>query len=486
MAGSATQRTALFSRQQVGGAWTIDDYQEHPGDLWFVDSTHARAANAVGMGRDPDHPFATIHYANTQAADNNGDVIYVAPKHAEDIDAAGAITLDKQGMRVIGLGIGDDRPTLTWSDTVSTLAIDDCDILVKNFRFVQGINTIVVMVDVNGDDFTLLEDEFVEAAGLAAVSFVDLDGGGANACDNFKMIRCRAVQHTAGADQVVDIAQIHDGIEIRECVMDVDCVNACIYSGSAHTDCVIAENYLHNRNAGEHAIEFSAAATGFIVNNRLAGDTIGTILDPGSCHCAGNLEVGAINTPGVTTPVGIVDHDANIEGANNANNAFDSSTVAFNGDGSIIERLEYLQQAQEVCVLKADGAQLNGDDPIFTVAGGPVLVTHFFGLVTTVIGANVATMQIQHDVTAPAVTVNLSTAVAIEDDTVGTSYHFTAATPSVLTPTPNGCFDQVPENHWFLPIGTMQAVGSAANTGVIAWYMVYKPLSPASVVTAAA
>jgi len=341
------------------------------------------------------------------------------------------------------------------------------------------------MVDVNGDDFTLEECEFVETA-HEAVSFVDLDGGGANACDNFKMIRCRVIQQAAGADQVVDIAEIQDGTMIVDCVMDVDCENACVYSAAIHTNCLIAGNDLHNRQAGDHAIEFSDAATGFIVDNRLAGDTIGDILDPGSCHCAGNLEVGAINTPGITTPVVIVDNEANILGANSADNDFDSSTVAFDLDGSIIERLEYLQQAQEVCVVKADGAQLNGDDPIFTVAGGPVLVTHFFGLVTTLIGANVATMQIQHDVTTPAGTVNLSTAVAIEDDPAGTSYHFTAATPGVLTPVPAGCFDQVPENHWFLPIGTMQAVGGAANTGTIAWYMVYKPLSPASVVTAAA
>ena len=142
--------------------------------------------------------------------------------------------------------------------------------------------------------------------------------------------------------------------------------------------------------------------------------------------------------------------------------------------------------SNEVHVAKTDGACLNGDDPIFTVSGGPVLVTHFFGLVTTNIGANAATCQIQFDVTEPAGTVNLSTAVAINDDAAGTSYYFTAATPGVLTPVTAGCFDQAPANQWFLPAGTMQATCSAANTGVIAWYMVYIPLSADSVVAAAA
>jgi len=518
MAGSATQRTALFSRQQVGGAWTIDDYQEHPGDLWFVDSTHGRAADTAGLGKDPDHPLATIHFANTQAADNNGDVIYVAPKHSEEIDAAGAITLDKQGLKVIGLGIGDDRPTLTWSDTVSTLAIDDCDILMKNFRFVQGIDAIDVMVDVNGDDITLEECEFVEAAAAQAVSFIDLDGGGANACDNFKMIRCRVIQQTAGADQVVDIAQVQDGVKIIDCVMDVDCENACVYSPAIHTNCVIAGNYLHNRQTGDHAVEFSAAATGFIINNRLAGDTSGDILDPGNCHCAGNIETTAINSPGYPTPVAIVDHEANILGANTADNDFASNLVARNPIGSIIERLEdvsadlsggdgiavfpaaakaddavsmaevlrHADDSVEQCVAKLDGALLTGQDPLFDVAGGPILVTSLVGIVTTPIGGAAETMHIDHTSTTPGGDIPLSTTVAIGGDAAGHSYTFTDVALSVFTPTPAGTIPQLAQVRWLLPIGTLKSDGSAANTGVIAWYMTYKPLSPLCVVTAAA
>jgi len=519
MAGSATQRTALFSRQQVGGAWTIDDYQEHPGDLWFVDSTHTRAVNAVGVGRDPDHPFATMHYANTQAADNNGDVIYVAPKHAETIATAGAITLDKQGLKVIGLGIGDDRPTLTWTDTASTLAIDDCDILMKNFRFVQGIDAIVVMVDVNGDDVTLEDIEWPEAAAAQAVSFVDLDGGGANATDNFTMRRCRVIQTTAGADQVVDIAQVQDGVKILDCVFDVDCENAPVYSPAIHLNCVIAGNVLHNRQTGDHAIEFGAAATGFIVNNRLMGDTSGTILDPGECYCAGNTETTAIDSPGYPTPVAIVDNAGNILGANSADNTFASAAVVRNVDGSIIERLEdvsanlvgaagvatypaaakaadtvsmaevlrHVDDAQEQCIVKADGAVTGAADPLFTITGGPIMVTNLVGIVTTAVSdAGASTCQIIEAVTEPAGNVNLSTAVDIDSDAAGTSYTFTGVALPVLTPTTAGALPLVPAVKWLCPIGTINATTSAAKNGVIAWYLTYFPLAPTSVVVAAA
>ena len=135
---------------------------------------------------------------------------------------------------------------------------------------------------------------------------------------------------------------------------------------------------------------------------------------------------------------------------------------------------------------KSDGAVLAAADNLFTITGGPILVTEFVGIVTTVIGANVSTCQIKEVVTTPSGTVNLSTAVAITDDAAGTSYTFTVATPGVLTPTTAGCLDQVPAIRWLCPIGTINATCSAANTGNIKWYIGYYMLSQYSKVEAAA
>lgn len=135
---------------------------------------------------------------------------------------------------------------------------------------------------------------------------------------------------------------------------------------------------------------------------------------------------------------------------------------------------------------KSDGAVLNGSDDLFTITGGPIMVTEFVGIVTTIIGNNVATCQIQHTTTTPANTTNLSTAVAITSDAAGTSYTFTVDATAVLTPTTNGTLTVVPRIAWLLPIGTIKATCSAANTGVIKWYMKYTMLSQYSRVIAAA
>lgn len=186
-----------------------------------------------------------------------------------------------------------------------------------------------------------------------------------------------------------------------------------------------------------------------------------------------------------------MDNAQNILGINSADNQFSSASVAANEDGSIIERLEYLQGSpiQERCIEKSDGGILNGADPLFTITGGPILVTSLIGIVTTVLAGGAVNGTLQATTTEPVATVALSTTVALTAAAAGTSIRFAGAT-GVLTPDANGAkiIDPVTvEDCAFLvPIGNINFLGSAARTGNIKWYMTYKPLSPNSVVTVAA
>lgn len=151
--------------------------------------------------------------------------------------------------------------------------------------------------------------------------------------------------------------------------------------------------------------------------------------------------------------------------------------------------LATVQNAPWKCVEKTDGAVLTGDDDLFTISGGPVLA-QIFGLVTTAIGANAANFDLQIDVTEPAATVDLNAApVACTDDAAGTIYMCLDST-SVFTPVTAGAviIDKVaaPITEFILPAGTVILRSSAANTGVIAWYMLYRQMSPNSTVVAAA
>jgi len=133
---------------------------------------------------------------------------------------------------------------------------------------------------------------------------------------------------------------------------------------------------------------------------------------------------------------------------------------------------------------KLDGNVLNGDDDLFIIKGGPIIVVEFYGIVTTVIGG-AADCTIQEAVAEPAGDVALSTTVAIDNDAAGTSYTFTSVALPVLTPTTAGALPNLPEVRWLCPIGTIQALCSAAQTGVIEWHMAYIPSVHAEVTVAA-
>lgn len=164
-------------------------------------------------------------------------------------------------------------------------------------------------------------------------------------------------------------------------------------------------------------------------------------------------------------------------------NATSDSLQAIGADADAI--LADTAAMAERTVEKSDGAVLTGDDDIFDISGGPILVTNLVGIVTTLIGG-ASNLSIIETSTQPGGDVNLSTTVAIDNDAQGTSYSFTAAVPSVLTPTTAGTLGNVVSPGWLCPIGTIKAKGSAAQSGVIKWYLTYKPLSPSSAVAASA
>ena len=123
---------------------------------------------------------------------------------------------------------------------------------------------------------------------------------------------------------------------------------------------------------------------------------------------------------------------------------------------------------------------------LFDVDGGAIIITEFFGLCTTSIGATVTTVQIDLDADTGFVDHDFSTAVAITSDSAGFRYVFTAANESVLTPleSPNGGATSLFES-WFCGEGMIECTASTSdNDGAITWYMSYIPLDVGVSVTA--
>lgn len=147
-------RTALFSRKQAGGMFTVADFNEHPNDIWFVDSVNG--SDTTGYGYNPDSPVATLDYAVGLAAE--GDKIYVAPWHAENITTATAINCDVAGVTIEGVCMGNLMPTITATAAAGALTVGAANVTLRNLKFLAGFATGVtqaIAVAAAGDGCTL-------------------------------------------------------------------------------------------------------------------------------------------------------------------------------------------------------------------------------------------------------------------------------------------------------------------------------------------
>jgi len=301
-------RTALFSRHQAGGVFTIADLIAHPGEIFFVDSTHAAAADSAGAGRSPDAPFATIDYAIGQCTANKGDVIYVMPGHAETVSGAAGIDFDVAGVKVIGLGAGAARPTITMSAVASTIHFDAIGSHLENV-LVKVEHDCTIVIDVDRADCVIKAVEFRARTAATArewVTCIDLNGGSANACDRLAVIDCIFTSPTAGADNCIGLDEVADGVVIQGNHFWADCNDAPIHNptGKVLTNLKITRNFIANLQTGDHSIELVSACTGALIENYYHNNmTQQTGVDPGSCFSYECYQDDAIDTSAILTPV---------------------------------------------------------------------------------------------------------------------------------------------------------------------------------------
>jgi hypothetical protein len=163
--------------------------------------------------------------------------------------------------------------------------------------------------------------------------------------------------------------------------------------------------------------------------------------------------------------------------------------------GTTTSQLAYIKQlvnvnlAVERCVEQPVCALTNAAQPLFNITGGPILMVAMYAIVSVDTGATATNGTLQELVTAPSATVVLGTTVSVASKATGTSIRWINTT-GILTPVTAGIVPIYPATiatldiSALLPVGQVQFLTTAANTGNIKFYMVYKPLSPSCVVVA--
>jgi hypothetical protein len=294
-----TNRTALFSRKQPGGVYTISDLVAHPGDIWFVDSGASGSGDTVGHGRDPDSPFLTLDYAIGQCTANQGDVIYVLPGHAETFIATNGFDADVAGIAIIGLGWGADRPTFTFNHAAAQVNVGAASVRIENLRFVTSITAVVAAVQVEGVADSVFKNCEWYWGGTTGDDFIislELEAGAHRTL--VEGCRFLAEPAVAGAAVAIKLTGASDNVVIRDCEFMGDYSTACVNGiTNLSQGLMFLDNLVHNTDAGEPYLEVLTGTTGVIANTRglASGATVAAnAVADAMAHC----ENFVVNTAG--------------------------------------------------------------------------------------------------------------------------------------------------------------------------------------------
>ncbi len=259
------------------------------GDIYYVDSSASGTT-----GTSPTNAVATANAGIALCTVNNGDVLFFMPGHAETLTGAtDAIDADIAGITMVALGNGVDAATFTYDTTTDEFVIGAAGVTMKGFRFIAIVSNVTmgISVEANGDQFTMIDCVFVKPTTNTweFADMVDLASG----ADGFHAFNNTFYTDDGGADTDSDhVIEAGNGVneDFQFIGNDVqgDWLVSVLWSDTADQEVVIRGNDILNTAAGQHCIEFTAAAVGWVTGNNLYGDTEGSILDSGSMFTANN------------------------------------------------------------------------------------------------------------------------------------------------------------------------------------------------------
>jgi hypothetical protein len=435
-------------------------------------------------------PFATLAYAMTQCTAGQGDIIFIKEGHAETIADGTTTAINIAGVKVIGLGQGDKKPVFSFSATTSTIVQSGANSTLANVKLLATIDSVVAGLTITGSG---CNDDIETADTSAIVEFISPIVTQATA-DNLTLkwkhrgfaagdacLRGLDLVGCRDADITVDFFGIASTAVVN--MRTTACDNVKIKGNFYNDSAALTKNVVNSTTSTWSVIGYDAKGA-----HEFAGsdDTAVAYIDSGAATATALTAAlgtdGTTVTDSATTVLGAI-------GANSANNSFDSSTVAANADGSVLEREEYIQTdmlALPRCVASTAKSLTTGNVTIFTITGGPIKILEIVGIVTTVAQAQATSCKLQAVTTTPSATVDMSAgAVDLTGADAGASIRHINTT-AILTVVTAGFVMEgnafaTNDTQFLVPVGSIQLNNaSATNSGAITWYLRYVPLSPSS------
>lgn len=281
---------------RVGGQQWVDSFYRPFWPVGNVLYVH-NSGTSTGPGFSPETAYSTINAAVSAATASNGDVIIVLPGHAETVTAAGGVAISKAGVSVIGMGVGHNRPTITFTTANgASFDISAANVLVENLYLVNGKDGQTAMVNVTAADVTIRNCELKtgDASTQCAEGILTTA-----AADRLRVENCHlhgtldagttSAIHLVGGDSIVLKGNIITGAHAT--------TGSVLNDTTAGTNWVIKENTIFNQTAdgNNKALILHASTTAVIARNEfvIIDSTGPAPVTAAGAYVAGNYFTGA-------------------------------------------------------------------------------------------------------------------------------------------------------------------------------------------------
>lgn len=442
----------------------------HSGKVFWVNSNGG--ANITGAGTRT-RPLATIAGALAYCKADRGDIIICKSGHAENIIAAGTLNVNISGVSIIGLGQGADRPTLTFNTaTTASVTVTANNVTIQNIVGLTGLNALVNPFNVTAADCYLDIEWQDPTTILEAVSCVL-----ASAAAKRLMLKLKYKGQTGGSSCVTPIKLV--GVPTAR--INVDFVGKAStavvdFATTACTD-IVVNGYIYNASVTDGSKDIVDTVTGSTWYGLISDGSAGGTFGGGSAVAWGIVDDSSSIVPAQNST-------ANTYAGQVIGNKTDAAADVLGTTKSLVAYAKgSIDIGEKAAVSSQVGVLVNGMT-LFTVAGGPILIT---GLVSIALTANSAvgtTLQYENITTLGTLTGTISGASAsLTGIAAGTTVSMvgTALTTALNIGTAGVALGQT------VPIlcqaGTINGVVATAGTGTFAHYIRYKPLAPGVTVT---
>lgn len=503
-----------FSSIYVNGVPVIPSTGEViTGNVYFASSTKGSADN--GSGTDMSNPLESIDHCVGHCTANHGDVIFALPGHVETISAAGSLTCDVAGVRVVFLGEGASKATLKFTGTAGTVAVSAAGVKFYSPRLETGIDAVVDGIVVSAADFNMYDVEDYDASSKATTIMVLTTSAAARLkIDGYKYFASTA--GTQKTDRIKTVGAL-DGVVLKNIDISGDFTGGypINLTNAACTNLVMENIRINNTNSSPTAaIGLHANTTGFAKNvkARVASGTTyvssvakvqwGNDCEGFSTDGYGGDPIGTALASGVEGKLDIIDGYFDVPTADATTDTTMRDVIGKKNDAAVgavtttKSLMAYLKgvlnavtvgtlSVQERVAVSATAVMVNGNT-IFTVAGGPIEIEGLWSECVTDNDGTASTLQysVTHATLGDVTISNASGSLA----SVGAGSHvtlqMTALSTAALLSTEGATIHATGPSKILMQPGAIKIViGTGSTTGTWKHYLRYKPMAVGVTVT---